>query len=271
MPDPHLIPLYIFGTLVVTGFAVAVITSLIIQKQRQVKNRLARQKLAFDYSQSLLNTRIEVQEITLNTVASELHDNIAQALTGCFMQLANAGSMLDDLGSKVYIDEAKENIKGVIKDVRLLSHSLATTMVEHRELQEVIQAELSRIESFSNISCSLRSTTIHELNPEQRLLLFRIIQEALQNILKHAQASNIIISLDSDDTYYRASIKDDGRGFDTKTVGESKSLGLVNMRDRITMLKGELDIDSAPGSGTQIEIQIPLNLPDGKNKNSNSG
>jgi two-component system NarL family sensor kinase len=266
--DPHLLPLFIFGTLLVSGFSIAVIFSLIIQKQRQVKNRLARQQLAFDYSQSLLNTRIEVQETTLNMVASELHDNIAQTLTGCFMQLAAAGN--SGTGSQSTIEEAKANIKDVIRDVRLLSHSLATGLVERRDLQDAIQAELSRIQTFSNIECSLSSLTIHELEPEQKLFLFRIVQEALQNILKHAEATKISITLDTTEEHYLMSIKDNGKGFDVDAVSESTSLGLLNMRERVTLLKGQLKVESAPGSGTSIDILIPLNPEDGKDKTGNS-
>ena len=186
MHNPHLIPLFIFGTLLITAFGIAVVISLIIQKQRQVRNLLARQQLAFQYSQSLLTTRIEVQETTLNMLAQELHDNITQMLTGCFIQLASASeyNVLSDCRARV--EEVKVNLKAVIGDVRQLSHSLATGLVEQRDLQDAIQAELTRIEKMAGIRCELYSDSIHELQPDQRLILFRAVQESLQNILKHA-------------------------------------------------------------------------------------
>jgi signal transduction histidine kinase len=271
MDDPRLVPLYIFGTLLIAVFTIAVTISMLILKHRQVNNRLARQQQAFDYSQSLLHTRIEVQESTLNMIAQELHDNIAQSLTGCFMQVATAASLVQDNDSlKEIIGEAKNGIDKVVSDVRLLSHSLATGMAEHRDLSEAIQAELTRIASFSNNSCTLRSRTIHELQPDQRLLIFRVFQEALQNILKHAHASSILIELDSDDAAYKMSITDNGRGFDVATISHAGSFGLMNIKERIALLSGTLHIVSAPGQGTQIHVTVPINLPNGADKNCNS-
>jgi hypothetical protein len=255
--DPQLFSLYLFGTLLITAFSLAVIISLVIQKQRQVKARLARQKLEFEYSQSLLNTRIEVQENTLNMLARELHDNVAQSLTACFMQVSTAGMLMTSDRGKEIMHETKENITNTIRDVRLLSHSLATGMVEQRDLHEVIQAELSRIEAFSNISCTLRSDTIYEPEPEQRLLLFRIVQEAIQNILKHARATSITIRLGSTEDHYNLSVTDNGCGFDLSSV-RPVSLGLASMEERVALLKGSCTIDSKPGSGTTINIHIPL-------------
>lgn len=261
MHDPHLLPLYVFGTVLIGAFGLAVTISLIVQKQRQVKSRLARQKIEFDYSQSLLNTRIEVQETTLNMVARELHDNIVQSLTASFMQVSTAGAVFGEHAGRELIEEAKDNIKTIIRDVRLLSHSLATGMVEQRELHEAIQAELTRIQTFSNITCSLRSETIIEPSSEQRLLLFRIAQEALQNIIKHALATEIAIRLASTDQHYIMTITDNGKGFDMANMKDKASLGLTNMQERAAMLNGTLTIASALNEGTTITIRVCHNDP----------
>jgi signal transduction histidine kinase len=257
--DPNLIPLFIFGTLLVTAFAVAVVISLVIQKQRQVKNRLERQRLEFNYSQTILHTKIEVQETTLKMLSQELHDNINQVLSACFMQITSAGNRMQDTDGKAMIEEAKGTIKGAISDIRLLSHSLNTGMVEHRETEEAIESELTRIQAFSNIACTLDADATVDLPAEQRLLVFRIVQEALQNIIKHAQAKNITISISNTDKQYMLSIKDDGRGFDSKDAGISSSLGMRNMQERAALLKGVLKFTSSPGHGTMLELQIPIN------------
>jgi signal transduction histidine kinase len=264
MPDEQLIPLYVFGTLMVTGFTVAIIISLIIQKQRQVRNRLAQQKLEFEYSRSLLNTRIEVQETTLNQVAQELHDNIVQSLTGCFMQVSALANKTESSTRAELVEEAKENIKEVISGVRLLSHNLATGMIEQRELHDAIQTELSRLQTFSNLHCTLRSQTINELNPQQRLITFRIVQEVLQNVLKHAHAKRISVLIDSVEDHYRIQIRDDGVGFDRFQQQSTQSMGLVSMHERAAMLKGKLTILSEKTKGTEVNILIPLDAANGK-------
>lgn len=254
----HILPFYIFGTILISAFALAVLGSLIIQKQRQVKNRLARQQLAFDYEQSLLNTKIEVREATLNMLAQELHDNITQAITGCYLEVNAAAAHIRSPEGKEIADNAKEHLMNVIRDVRLLSHSLSTGMVEHKDLYDAIQAELSRIQAFTSIDCQLASNTLVELQPHQRLLLFRVVQEALQNTLKHAAARNIRISMDDDGRSYYLAIVDDGIGFDLSAAAASHTYGLYNIRERVEKLQGRITVLSQPGEGTRIELQIPI-------------
>jgi len=260
--NSQLLPLFIFGTLLVTAFAVAVIFSLVIQKQRQVKARLERQRLEFHYNQSLLNTKIEVQETTLTMLSQELHDNVAQVLTAGVMQLNPAVELMQDEQGKAILNAAKKTIKSAISDIRLLSHSLNTGLVEHRDTGEAIQDELTRIEAFSKIRCKLQSEEEHDLPPEQRLLVFRIVQEALQNILKHAKASSITVAISSTDEQYRLQITDDGIGFNVQDGRLSNSLGMNNIRERTSLMRGTLNILSAPGKGTTLDLQIPIRPKD---------
>jgi len=269
MHDLKLLPLLVLGTLVVSVSTFAVVISLVMHKQRQVKNRLARQKMEFDYGQALLNTRLEVQEITLNMLAHELHDNITQSLTGCYMQFNIAATISNDEAKETILGQAKENLLGIISNVRLLSHSLATSMIEERNLEDAIKAELDRIQTFSNINCLLQSESLHELEPEQRLIVFRIVQEALQNTLKHARAKNITISIDEIEENYRIRIADDGQGFDNETAVVGGSLGLKTMQERVMILKGEWKLNSVQGKGTTIDLRVPLSPLDGKDKSSN--
>jgi signal transduction histidine kinase len=265
--NPQLLPYFIFGTLLVTGFALAVIISVVIQKQRQVKARLARQQMIFDHSQSLLHTRVEVRETTLNMLARELHDNITQAMTGCYMQVNALSEYVSAEPGRKLAQEAKDHLMNVIRDVRLLSHSLATGMVEQRELHDAIQAELTRIQTFTNIACSLEPDTLVELAPEKRLLLFRTVQEALQNTLKHADARHIKVHISNDEQNYYLTITDDGKGFDAAALS-GNSFGLMSIKERIEMLQGTLQVVSEPGIGTTVKLRIPINQPDEKDTNS---
>lgn len=259
MHDTHLLPLYIIGTLLVTGFAVTFVIFVVIQKQRQVKSRLERQRLEFHYSRSLLNTKIEVQETTLQMVAGELHDNINQILGSSFMQLSAAETYMQEDAGKALVKEAKGMVRKAIKDIRLLSHNLNTGMVEHREIEEAIQDELDRISAFSTIVCTLDSEATHEPAPEQRLLIFRIVQEALQNVLKHAKARTIDIVINSSATSFELTLTDDGRGYDVEAARASKaSLGMRSILERASMLNGIVKMTSAPGEGSTLALQIPL-------------
>lgn len=258
MPNSRLLPLFILGTLVITAFAVFFILSLIIQKQRQVKNRLHRQQKEFEYSSNLLNTKIEVQESTLNMIAQELHDNIAQVLTASFNQISKAGSYIREDASRQLLDEARQSVKTAIRDIRLLSHSLATGLIESRPINAAIEAELDRISTFSELHCRFHDTADHALSAEQRLMVFRVVQEALQNIVKHAQATAVDVSLFSDDSVYVVKVADNGVGFEMPREHASNSLGMINLQERTRLLGGTLGIQSAPGQGTILTLEIPL-------------
>jgi hypothetical protein len=262
MPDKQLIPLFLLGTLVIMGFVITIVFSLVIQKQRQVKATLARQQLEFDHKQLLLTSRYEVQNTTLNMVAQELHDNIVQSLTGCYMQVGSLSRHLAVLRDSDPVAEAKATLQQIIGDVRLLSHSLAAGLNEKRELHEAIQAELSRLERFAGLRYQLQSDTIYELAPEQRLIAFRIVQELLQNVVKHARASTVWVHIDSTNTQYLIRVKDNGQGFDTAAGPGTNSLGLVSMHERIALLRGELRIRSIAGEGTEVDIHIPIDRHD---------
>jgi signal transduction histidine kinase len=95
--------------------------------------------------------------------------------------------------------------------------------------------------------------------PEDRgIVLFRILQESLTNIARHAEARSVEILLRRDATHIRLDIKDDGKGFDAEAVGSKKTFGLLGMRERVIMLHGSLNITSLPGEGTQVSVSIPV-------------
>lgn len=258
-PNQYILPLFVFGTLVITAFAVIIVVFLVIQKQRQVKSRLERQQLEFDYNRSLLDTKIEVQEQALKMVSQEIHDNVGQVLSSTSMQLTALRGHLKDDGGKELLEDTIGLVRKSVKDLRLLSHSLNNGLIETREIDEAIQSELDRIQAFSGVQCSLDSNSTQELAPEQRLLVFRIVQEALQNILKHAAARNIKISINAADKYQQVLVKDDGKGFDATNALTNASLGMTNMKERATLLKANLNVMSSPGAGTTIELLVPIN------------
>jgi len=210
----------------------------------------------------LLSTRIEVQEQVLETVSLDIHDNIGQVLSlGC-IQLANLKNTTPEADMAGKLEDILQLFKQSVKDLRLLSHSLNTGLIGQKGLEQSIQTQFSRIEAFSNIECTLTSGNIEEaLTPEQRLIIFRITQEALQNILKHAEATKIDILLHQDDYHFMVRIQDNGVGFemDKNKDEPGGSLGLVGMQQRAAFLHANLSIHSLIGKGTEITLKIPIN------------
>ena len=132
-------------------------------------------------------------------------------------------------------------------------------MIESRDLEEVIEAELNRIRSFSSIQCSLEvEGSAAELHRETRLLIFRIIQEALQNVIKHAGARTVVIRMSYAPNKLNLRIIDDGKGIDMQAMNGSSSLGMTNMHQRAKLLKGDLKVSSDGKNGTEVALNIPL-------------
>lgn len=230
-----------------------------IQKRKQIQNLLQQKQLKYDYDNLLLNTRIEVQEQAFETVSREIHDNIGQVLSlGC-VQLASLKYTIGNTEMAEKLNDTLQLFKKSVKDLRLLSHSLNTGLVGHKALEQSVRSEFDRIETFSNISCTMEVMDDEEaLTSDQRLVVFRIIQEALQNILKHAEATAISVRLDQNNTNFTACVKDNGKGFLRLENQAPESLGLVSMQQRASLLKARLTINSLPGQGTEVTLDIPL-------------
>jgi signal transduction histidine kinase len=269
--DSNLIALYTFGTIAVAGLIAALIFAFVLYKQRQAKTVQEQKLREHAYNAELLQIKIEVQEATLNTVGMELHDDIAQTLTGHILQLASLARKLPQDGTQTVLENYSQGIRDVISKVRLLSHSLSSAMTENRSVENAVQSELKRISAFSPITCSLLVDTVYEPEPRQRLLLFRVVQEALQNILKHARATTIAVTISQVGHYYQLQIADNGQGFDVTSYEMASTMGLNNMQERMHLMQGNLQIHSVIGKGTILVLQIPTDGHAGEDKSDIGG
>jgi signal transduction histidine kinase len=204
------------------------------------------------------------QEEERREISRELHDVIAQTLTGINVRLAALKK------------EAAVNTKGLDRNItrtqRLVEKSVDIVHQFARELRPAVLDDLGLIpalHSFAKIFS--RRTRIHvhlkvfaeveQLAIAKRTVLFRVAQEALTNVARHAQASRVEVSIRKLSEGIRMEIKDDGISFNVKRVSHekgSKRLGLLGMRERLEMVGGHFDVESAPGKGTTITAQIPL-------------
>lgn len=264
----NILALYISGTVIMVVFAVTMVVFLIINKQRQARAREEKQQLEFNYRQNLMRSKIEMQEHALAFVSQEIHDNVGQVLSFSCMQLANVRSMLqEDSKEKTLLTDNLEIIRQAVKELRLLSHSLNTSMAEKRDLEDAIESELNRVRSFSTMKCELEvEGQIPDLNPEKRLLMFRIIQEALQNVVKHARAKAVSIKMAHVDGAVQLQIRDNGKGIDPEKLAThfnastngNHSLGMANMRQRAQLLNGSFNVSSDGQTGTEILLSVPV-------------
>jgi two-component system, NarL family, sensor kinase len=209
------------------------------------------------HKNTLLQAQLEMQEQTIQNISREIHDNIGQKLSLAKLQLNTIGYAHSEK-PEVQVQDAVNMISEAINDLSDISKSMSSENILNngfiKALEfEVIQLKKSRV-YLVNL-CTIGNPIF--LNANTELVLFRIVQEAINNIIKHAFASKINIQLQYTNDHLTIDITDNGKGF----IAENKSsgTGLLNMRKRAVMLNGTLTILSIPNNKTQITIKIPTN------------
>lgn len=208
-------------------------------------------------NRSTLNRAIETARASeRDEIASELHDNINQNLTTCKLLLEQElmGQTQLPFASKAY-DILKESIN----EIRSLSHRISSGSLTFNDFELSLKNSLEEIKLATGVNYRLNITGKDTLNNAPIAIIaniFRIMQEQLNNIVKHADAASIHIALQADKHAINMEIKDDGKGFNPNTI--KKGLGLNNIFKRAELNQGKVYVDTAPGQGCLISVFIPL-------------
>jgi two-component system, NarL family, sensor kinase len=258
------------------GFAFAVLIFLIITflfwRNIKLKKRefslLQKQKLdeklnlQNEFQQTLLRTQLEIQEQTLKNISWEIHDNIGQILSLAKLNLGTV-DMNDPVTIHEKIDDSKNLISKAIQDLRDVAKSLNTDHIITLGLAKSIEQELEIIKKTGWFETIFETNgEIYKLEPQKELILFRIVQEAFNNIIKHAKAGIIVVKMNYEPDHFSLKIHDNGHGFDVDdpniTGDGATGLGIKNMWDRAQMIGAQLIIKSSAGEGTTIDIKLPI-------------
>jgi two-component system, NarL family, sensor kinase len=224
------------------------------------KNRLIMQNQVMEskHQQELLRTQLEIQEQTLNTISQEIHDNVGQVLSLAKLNLNTLPNSSDQK-----IQDTKNLVSKAINDLRNLSHSLHGDVIAALGLQQSIANELNIIESTKAFVTRFTvSGAMVKISPQKEMVLFRIVQEALHNIVKHAAATAIDVTMQYSADKLLLTINDNGKGFDLTPLNEkinSTGMGIHSMYNRAKLIDAAFNISSTTGSGTVITIDLPLN------------
>ena len=257
-PDVE-IYLILFTTLILfmslSGF---IIYFIVLYRKKQSINLIEREKLEVQFQQEILKTQLEVQEQTMQTIGADLHDNIGQLLSLTSLTL---GSIEINEVNKAQqkIDTALDLNSRCIKELRLLGKLLQGEQLIGSGLAEAINYEIAWMEKAGQYTVNYQTENYctESCNADKDLLVFRILQEILNNIIKHAFASQINIKLDCRNSCLQLLVEDNGIGFSTDAVpGKQEGMGLHNIRKRAELMDGEIDIASRPGTGTRVTLKI---------------
>ncbi len=225
-----------------------------IRLNRSIKER---KELELKNVQALLQTKIEIREQTLKDVSLEIHDNIAQVLSLAKLHLSSAQAV-DANQVNTRVSSAKDLLAHAIQDLRDLSKQLTAEQGAHFDLVKSSELLVDQIRKAGahEVVFSVSGMRV-ELPHPKGIILYRIIQELLQNILKHAEASRIEFAIDSNDTSVRVFIADNGKGFSVSQ--DFDGIGLKNIRERAALLGASVEMKSMPDNGTRTFVILPLN------------
>lgn len=216
------------------------------------------------FEQTLLQSQIEVQEATFSLLGKELHDNIGQLLSTAKMLLGIAE--LNLVHPPDTLVTANATVGKAIHELRALSKSLNKEWLEKFDLIENLTAEVERINSADVVKTSLVRADKLSMEADKQIVLFRIIQEAMQNALKHAAAKHIRIDISQSEQQIVALIQDDGTGFDSEKL--TNGVGMINMVNRSKQLGGSVEWQSN-GGGSVAKITLPLKMESHEGFNRN--
>jgi two-component system, NarL family, sensor kinase len=251
--------LLVVSTLLVGLLVVCAIVAIALHNRWRLAQKQHIDALHSGHSQQLLATRLEVQEQTLQQLMREIHDNIGSSLTYAKLALATL-NLADAQAAQQQIAMGIDAIGKALEDMRNLSLSLNAEFVAANGLLPALQHELQRVSDYSGLKTKLLLTgDAVYLDGETELVLFRMVQEAMTNTVKHAQASRIHIIVTYNPHHLKLIIEDDGQGFvPVHEGGPQRGNGLGNLQQRAHLLGGHCIINSAPGHGTRIIININI-------------
>ncbi|WP_026966792.1 sensor histidine kinase [Algoriphagus terrigena] len=226
-----------------------VVGMVVLHRQRQVQNKQKISQIKSEHEKTLLNVENEIQQETLTRIGRELHDNIGQLLS---LAKLNLNSPKPEKQT-----EGREYLNQIIKEVRTLSKTLNLDWLESVSLDDFIRQQLEKIQSTGFCETALESDgSFLELNKDQKLVLIRVIQECLNNAIKHAQPDRIDIRIAKNNLSRRIEIQDDGTGFDPSQA--STGSGMSNLKKRMETIGGKFYLTSEVGKGTTIKLELPV-------------
>lgn len=251
--DNELTLAVVISTIVFFILAAFCISYFITYKRKRTEHEVEMSEFKKQFEHQLLWSRMEMQEQTFQQIGKELHDNVGQLLSTAKMLMGLAERSMDTPPDTLLT--ANETLGDAIAQLRALSKSMDKDWLERFDFAENLHTEMARINTGRKAVAVYHQRDEIPLAPEQQIILFRIVQEGVQNAIKHAQPEHITIETFNRDNLLHVIITDDGNGVFATDKG--KGMGLANMRHRAALLQGSITWDAVPGKGTGITIVLP--------------
>jgi len=236
-----------------------------LRRSKQHYSQLLEQSRHMQAQLRLLSRQLLLaQEEERKMISRELHDQIAQTLTGINVRLASlkTEALADTKGLQKKITSTQRLVEKSVDIVHRFARELRPTVLDDLGLIPALLAFMKSFTKRTGVRTHLTAfAALEQLDSTRRTVLFRVVQEALTNVARHAQASRVEVSIQKLPGCICMKIKDDGKSFQVQRVLQAKGnkhLGLLGMRERLEMIGGSFGVESVPGKGTIVQAQIPL-------------
>jgi len=253
MTDDAIVYTVVLSSLVILLLIAGVAITIFIANRQRITQAVKLAQLQLSYEKEMRTVQHEVQEQVLTNVARELHDNIGQLMTVMHIQLEQ--KKMTHPAMLPVLDPIHETLRKATQEVRSLGRSLNSDLLDQNGLLNTISSEIVRLKQLDHFEVGwVNDDTEPELTTDQRLMAFRIFQEILNNMMKHAQAEHIDVELTGKGTFSMV-IKDDGTGFDVdETMKAGSGSGLRNIIKRAALADLSCSIASVAGKGTTFTL-----------------
>jgi len=246
----------LFGIIVLV-FITGIIIFIFQYRHRRILHEKEKEQLNEKHQIELLNTQLESQQQTMQFIGQEIHDSVAQKLTLASIYAQQLEFENDNTQLNEKIKPVNKIINDSLLELRQLSKNLTDAKLQYEDLASLIGHECEMINATGVCTAKLEVEKIPELTIPMKSSLLRIVQEFLQNSLKHAACKQISVTVSNSDDQLKIFMMDDGKGFIPAEVAHN-GIGLDNIRRRIQHLRGKHYLKSEPGKGTILELIIPL-------------
>jgi len=263
MQENEIVLITFVGVIILMALLIIIIAAILHLYQKKQHSFLNQLEIVKNrYEKEILSTQLEVQEETLQHISREVHDNIGQFLTLAKLHLNTIEAGPEGLAK---VDYAVDLVGKALNDLRDLSKSLSLELIREVGLAKAIENLVSQLKKAGRyeVNFEIRGDDNY-FDEKKEIIMFRVLQESINNILRHSKASSIWIMLDYSKKAISMSVKDDGIGFDTeKILVEGKPYrrtgGISHMMARAMLIEADFIIESKRGDGTLVRITVPIN------------
>ena len=229
-------------------------------RKRQLQNKMSLQAEVMKQQDLATRAIINAEENERKRIAADLHDGVGQMMSAAKMNLSAIESEIPfkDEAQKISFENLISLVDESCKEIRSVSHQMMPNALLKSGLASAVKEFLDKIDNRI-IKISLHAEGLQQrLDSNTETVLYRVIQECVNNVIKHSGANKLDISLIKDADGISVTVEDNGRGFDTADKKKFEGIGLKNISSRVTFLKGTVDFDSSPGKGTLVAIHVPV-------------